>query len=99
MRFTRAQARRARALAQQRYGGAGGPVPLDELALGMRVELEHTRDPIEAAKIAEEHLRERADYYTALRNAGLAGLPGLGIVGTALTVIGAVAVYLWWRSR
>lgn len=37
-----------------------------ELAMGIKVEQEHTNNPLEAAKIAKEHLREIPDYYTRL---------------------------------
>jgi hypothetical protein len=37
-----------------------------ELAMGTEHEMEHTDDPREARKIALNHLREHADYYTKL---------------------------------
>jgi energy-coupling factor transporter ATP-binding protein EcfA2 len=37
-----------------------------QLAIGERVELEHTKDPAVARRIAEDHLREIPDYYTRL---------------------------------
>ncbi len=37
-----------------------------QLAVGERVELEHTKDPAVARRIAEDHLREIPDYYTRL---------------------------------
>ena len=37
-----------------------------ELAQGIKVEQEHTNNPLEAARIAKEHLREIPDYYTRL---------------------------------
>jgi hypothetical protein len=41
-------------------------VSFDEFARGVAVELEHTTDPLVAAKIALDHLRELSDYYTRL---------------------------------
>ena len=38
-----------------------------QLAIGTRIEMEHTHDPNIARKIALDHLRERGDYYTLLQ--------------------------------
>jgi len=38
----------------------------DEMALGVKVELEHTPDPFMAGMIALDHLAEIPDYYTRL---------------------------------
>lgn len=38
----------------------------DELAMGVKVEMEHTPDPFVAARIALDHLAEIPDYYTRL---------------------------------
>jgi uncharacterized DUF497 family protein len=38
-----------------------------ELALGMKVEKEHTTDAAEAREIALDHLLELPDYYTRLK--------------------------------
>jgi DNA-directed RNA polymerase subunit RPC12/RpoP len=43
----------------------------DELALGTQVEMEHTDDPKEAARIAGEHIAEDPQYYSKLQAAGL----------------------------
>ena len=43
-----------------------------ELAMGDKVELEHTTDKLEAHKIAMEHIEEFADYYSKLKASGLA---------------------------
>lgn len=43
-----------------------------ELAMGAKVELEHTSDKMEAHKIAMEHVKESADYYSKLKASGLA---------------------------
>jgi RNase H-fold protein (predicted Holliday junction resolvase) len=43
----------------------------EELAVGIKVEMEHTDDPEEAKKIAMDHLAERPDYYKKLLVAGL----------------------------
>lgn len=40
---------------------------LEQWRRGMEVELEHTADLATAARIALDHLRERADYYIRLR--------------------------------
>lgn len=42
-----------------------------ELAVGQREELEHTRSPRAARRIAEDHLREDPAYYEKLRRCGL----------------------------
>lgn len=56
-------------------GRASGRRPEDfdphQLALGIRTELEHTRDWRLAREIAMDHLTEYPDYYTRLRRAGL----------------------------
>lgn len=39
-----------------------------ELALGIRMEMEHTKDRDFAMQIAKDHLRELPDYYTRLRS-------------------------------
>jgi CBS domain-containing protein len=69
--YTRDEARR---FAEQL--GVAGEVDLDQLRIGMEVELEHGRrdpltnvtddDPMMTAKIALAHLRELPDYYTRL---------------------------------
>ena len=38
----------------------------NELAMGIKVEMEHTTDPEVAKKIALDHLSEIPDYYTRL---------------------------------
>lgn len=38
----------------------------DQLAIGVRIELEHTRQPELAMEIAMAHLAERGDYYELL---------------------------------
>lgn len=49
------------------------PTPLDvnELAMGIKVELEHTNDPKIAVEIALDHIRETPDYYSRLSTTGL----------------------------
>ena len=44
---------------------------LSQLALGTKEEMEHTDNPLEAMKIAVDHLLEDQDYYTKLKAAGL----------------------------
>jgi len=44
-----------------------------ELKMGIEVEMEHTDDPKEAAKIALQHLAEDPEYYTKLASLGLEG--------------------------
>jgi len=39
----------------------------EELAMGIKVEMEHTDDPAIARKIALDHLSEAPFYYTALK--------------------------------
>ena len=46
-----------------------------ELAIGTRIEMEHTRSKRVARRIAREHLAERPDYYTRMRACGLANPP------------------------
>ena len=43
-----------------------------ELEMGEQVEMEHTDSKTEAREIAKEHLDEHPDYYTKLKEAGLA---------------------------
>lgn len=43
-----------------------------ELEMGEKVEMEHTDSKTEAREIAKEHLDEHPDYYTKLKEAGLA---------------------------
>jgi hypothetical protein len=50
--------------------------PVDkELAIGIKVEHEHTQDDALAAKIASDHLREDPAYYSKLMAAGLVDEP------------------------
>jgi hypothetical protein len=42
-----------------------------EIAMGTKVEMEHTESKEEAEKIAKEHLAEHPDYYSRLKKAGL----------------------------
>lgn len=42
-----------------------------EIAMGTKVEMEHTKSKEEAEKIAKEHLAEHPDYYSRLKSAGL----------------------------
>ncbi|MFA5366472.1 MAG: DUF5661 family protein [Dehalococcoidia bacterium] len=52
-------------------GKAEGKSPLefnlDQLAMGVDVEMEHTDDPMKAFEIAMDHLAEFPDYYTRLK--------------------------------
>ena len=43
----------------------------DELAAGIKIEMEHTDDKAVADKIARDHLEEDSQYYTKLKGAGL----------------------------
>lgn len=43
-----------------------------EIAMGTKVEMEHTKSKERAEKIAKEHLAEHPDYYSRLKKAGLA---------------------------
>ena len=43
--------------------------PNKQLEVGIAVEMEHTKDPKEAEKIAMDHIKETADYYTRLYKA------------------------------
>ena len=42
-----------------------------EIAMGIKVEMEHTKSKEKAEKIAKEHLAEHPDYYSRLKKAGL----------------------------
>ena len=42
-------------------------VDTDELAMGIKVESEHTDDPVLQEKIARDHLKEDGKYYTKLK--------------------------------
>lgn len=46
--------------------GFKGKYDKDQLALGIKVEMEHTTSPIIAEKIAKDHLAEIDNYYTRL---------------------------------
>jgi len=53
-------------------GGLADGVPSenfdpDQLAQGIEVEMEHTKDPAMAREIAKDHLAEHGDYYTRLK--------------------------------
>lgn len=49
-----------------------GYIDKDQLAIGTKVEMEHTDDPGVAEEIAADHLTEDPEYYTKLKGAGLA---------------------------
>jgi len=55
--------------AQGRYmeKGSGKKFSEEELAMGDKVELEHTDNPVIARRIAMDHLTEISDYYTRLK--------------------------------
>lgn len=40
---------------------------LDELMMGIKIEMEHTDNPLIAKLIAKDHLSEIQDYYSRLR--------------------------------
>ena len=42
-------------------------VDADELAMGIKVEMEHTSDKNVAKRISQDHLAEIKDYYTRLK--------------------------------
>ena len=49
--------------------GIGGIYPIEksnkkELKIGTKIEMEHTKSKLKAAKIAKDHLREFPNYYT-----------------------------------
>lgn len=71
----------------------------EQLAIGARVELEHTRNPFIAREIAMDHLVEDRDYYRKLRTIHLDGRP-LGGFFTPWTfnwpfALGMFAFGLW----
>jgi hypothetical protein len=43
----------------------------EQLAIGQKIEMEHTDDPVLAKKISKAHLSERSDYYLVLKEVGL----------------------------
>lgn len=43
----------------------------EQLAIGIKEEMEHTDNPAIAGKIAKDHLDESRDYYRKLKKAGL----------------------------
>lgn len=49
-------------------------VDREELKMGIKVEMEHTNDPKEAARIALQHLAEDPKYYTKLASLNLEGV-------------------------
>lgn len=48
--------------------GVSRDVIIDQLKLGVRVEMEHTNDKKVALEIAMDHLWEMKDYYTRLKD-------------------------------
>lgn len=84
-----------------------GHLDTEQLAVGTKVEMEHTRDPAVAEEIAADHLTEDPNYYRKLQKAGLADelkpkpkadiMPGGGVGGpvgdnTAIGVAGGGGV-------
>jgi hypothetical protein len=59
-----------------------------ELQKGIKVETEHTNDPVKAEEIAKDHLAEDPQYYTKLEKAGLADELTESRVGDAYIEIG-----------
>jgi hypothetical protein len=54
---------------------------INQLKLGVKIELEHTKDPDIAYEIALDHLNERPDYYTKLSQTGLEeDAAGVGVI-------------------
>jgi len=49
-----------------------GRIDREQLAVGTKVEMEHTNDPHVAEEIAADHLTEDPEYYRKLQHAGLA---------------------------
>lgn len=49
-----------------------------ELAMGIKVEMEHTTDPLVAKKISIDHLSELPNYYTLLKDMEEKGKKQLG---------------------
>lgn len=67
-------------------GGIGDNTPhksvnQEQLKMGIKVEMEHTKDPIVAEEIAVDHLTEIPDYYTRLRKMEEVAKKELGIKG------------------
>jgi len=82
-----------------------GPIDVDpwQIQEGIRVEMEHTRDPQIAYEIALDHLYEVPDYYTRLRRVE-SGLGGFGFGGWpwwtwSLLGIGVIGVAALVRSK
>ena len=48
-------------------GHAPAEYPADQLAMGTKVEMEHTNDPVKAKEIAMDHLQEDKEYYSKLK--------------------------------
>ena len=59
----------------QKSRGRGIQEKTTELDVGTAVEMEHTKDPKEAEKIAKDHLAEDPNYYIKLYKAGLIDEP------------------------
>lgn len=51
----------------KKKGVTAGDVDPEQLAMGIKVEMEHTPDPVAARKITLDHLAEVPDYYTRLK--------------------------------
>jgi hypothetical protein len=52
-------------------GMSEGEFDDNELEMGINVEMEHTRNPLIAKRIAMDHLSEREDYYSFGKKAGI----------------------------
>ena len=57
--------------AEQWIGAISKALDQSELAAGINVEMEHTKDKSIAKKIALDHLAEDPKYYTKLKSLGL----------------------------
>jgi len=51
---------------EEKPQGDFGGFPMEEFHLGLPIEFEHTKDPMDAARIAIDHLEENPKYYTLL---------------------------------
>lgn len=61
---------------QKLIGGLGDKKSLkdfdeEQVSIGMKVEMEHTKDETIAAEIVADHLSEDPHYYTKLKTSGL----------------------------
>jgi hypothetical protein len=80
-------------------GGKADNVPkrgvnIYELQMGIKVEMEHTNDPVKSEEIARDHLAEDPNYYSKLKKAGLADELEESQVGDSFIEVGELVEHM-----